>query len=125
MSANTDIRRIQANPRMSQAVVHGGVVYLAGQIALGAREATVAEQTAVILSQIDALLREAGTTRDRILSATIWLTDMADFDAMNAVWDDWLPAGAAPARATVGAALALPGLRVEIGVIAAVQEGRV
>lgn len=120
MSNITDIRRVQSNSRMSQAVVHGGVVYLAGQIALSARDAPVAEQTAVILSQIDALLSEAGSARDRILSATIWLTDMVDFDAMNAVWDDWLPAGAAPARATVGAALALSGLKVEIGVIAAV-----
>lgn len=114
-----DIRRVGVSPRMSQCVVHGGVAYLAGQIALDAVGADAATQTRSVLSQIDALLEQAGSARDRILSATIWLTDMADFAVMNAEWDAWLPARCAPARATVGAALALEGLSVEIAVVAA------
>ena len=113
------VTRIGQTGRMSQAVVSAGVVYLSGQIALAARGAPVAEQTRAILAQIDALLAEAGASKQTLLSATIWLTDMAAFDEMNAVWDDWLAPGAAPARATVGALLALPGLAVEIAVIAA------
>lgn len=115
-----DIRRIGVSPRMSQCVVHAGTVYLAGQIALDAIGQDVVTQTRHVLAQVDALLAEAGSGRDRILSATIWLTDLADFAAMNAEWDAWLPEGRAPARATVGAALALPGLAVEIAIIAAV-----
>ncbi|WP_174292144.1 RidA family protein [Sphingomonas bacterium] len=114
------IRRIQPGPRMSQAVVHGGTVYLAGQVALDAMDGDAAAQTRAILARADALLAEAGSARDRILSATIWLADMADFAAMNAVWDAWLPAEAAPARATVEARLALPEFRVEIALVAAV-----
>ncbi len=117
------LERLRSGPRMSQAVVHAGVVYVSGQIALESRAAGVAEQTRVVLQKVEALLAEAGSGKDRLISATIWLTDPADFDDMNAVWDGWLAPGAAPARATVGAALMLPGLKVEVAVIAATGDG--
>lgn len=119
IEVSADIRRIGAGPRMSQAVVHNNVIYLAGQVALDAMDGDVAEQTRAVLARTDALLAEAGTSRRRILSATIWLADMADFDAMNAVWDGWIPADAAPARATVEARLASPRFRVEVAFTAA------
>ncbi|ACL59805.1 RidA family protein [Methylobacterium nodulans] len=110
------IQRIETGARMSQAVVHGGTVYLAGQVA----EADgVAAQTQAILGQIEALLAQAGSSKERILSATIYLADMGSFADMNRVWDAWVPAGHAPARATVEAKLAGPQYRVEISVIAA------
>lgn len=114
-----DINRIEPGARMSQAVIHGGLAYLSGQIALDAVGASVTEQTRQILTQVDAILAKAGTDKGRLLSATIWLTDVATFAEMNAVWDAWIDAGPAPARATVGADLALAGLAVEIAVIAA------
>lgn len=125
MTANepTDIERVQPGGRMSQAVVHGGLVYLSGQVALDAVGANVGDQTRRILAQVDALLTAAGTGRARLLSATIWLADIATFAEMNAVWDAWIEGCPAPARATVGAALALPGLAVEIAVIAAMPAG--
>ncbi len=118
---SADVRRIGVSPRMSQCVVHAGTAYLAGQVALDAIGQDVVIQTRHVLAQVDTMLAEAGSGRDRILSATIWLTDLTDFAAMNAEWDAWLPEGCAPARATVGAALALPGLSVEIAVVAAVD----
>ncbi len=119
IDVSDDIRRLQAGPRMSQAVVHNGTVYLAGQVALDATDANAAGQTRAILARADALLAEAGTSRRRLLSATIWLADMADFAAINAVWDGWVPADAAPARATVQATLATPAFKVEIAFVAA------
>jgi enamine deaminase RidA (YjgF/YER057c/UK114 family) len=113
------IQRVQPGKRMSQAVVHGDTVYLAGQVALGKPGGSVAEQTTDILARIDALLQEVGSDRTKLLSATIWLADMATFDEMNGVWDAWLPEGGAPARATVEARLAAPQFTVEIGIIAA------
>lgn len=113
------ITRLHTNALMSQAVVHGGVVYLAGQVDLESPAPTVAAQTERILARIDALLAEAGSDKSRLLTATIWLTDLSQFQAMNEVWKQWLPAGSAPARATVQAGLALPGLLVEIAVTAA------
>ncbi len=104
---------------MSQAVVAGGFVFLSGQVGEGA---DAREQTRNILDGIDGLLDRAGTNRASILSANIWLADMADFDAMNAVWDAWVPDGGAPARACVQAALASPRFRVEIAVIALDRE---
>lgn len=104
---------------MSQAVVAGGLVFLSGQVGEGA---DTSEQTRNILERIDSLLGRAGTNRASILSANVWLADMADFDAMNAVWDAWVPQGAAPARACVQAALASPRFRVEIAVIALDRE---
>ena len=102
---------------MSQIVVHNGVVHLAGQV--GEPGASVADQTRACLEKVDALLADAGSDRSRILSTTIWLADMGDFAEMNAVWDEWVPAGHAPARACGEAKLALPDLAVEVMVIAA------
>ena len=114
------IERLHPGPRMSQAVIHNNVVYLAGQVAEDAHGKSVAEQTKGILATIDALLQEAGSDKSRILSATIWLTDMASFPEMNQVWDGWVAPGATPARATVETArLAAPEYKIEIAVIAA------
>jgi len=111
------ITRLHSGPRMSQAVIHGNTVYLAGQV--GAPGTSVTEQTRVILGQIEALLAEAGSAKSKLLSATIWLSDMSDFAEMNAVWDAWLGGQDAPARATGEARLATPDYKVEIIVVAA------
>ena len=104
---------------MSQAVVHSDTVYLAGQVANTGRDGSVADQTTEILQQIDTLLAEAGTDKSRLLSATIYLTDIdSGFGEMNTVWDQWVVPGQTPARATVQAKLAAPGYDVEIAVIA-------
>jgi enamine deaminase RidA (YjgF/YER057c/UK114 family) len=114
------IERLHPGPRMSQAVIHNHVVYLAGQVAGNAHGKSVAEQTKDILATIDALLEQAGTDKSRILSATIWLTDMASFAEMNKILDGWVVAGATPARATVESAkLASSEYKIEIAVIAA------
>jgi enamine deaminase RidA (YjgF/YER057c/UK114 family) len=115
----TEIKRIKVGPRMSQAVVHGDTVYLAGQVALNAPGASAREQTLDILASIDALLAEAGTDKSKLLSATIWLTDMGNFAEMNEVWDAWVSPGNTPGRACVEAKLAAPQFTVEIAVIAA------
>jgi len=112
------IQRFHGGPRMSQMVVHNDTVYLAGQVA-DAPTPDVTEQTRQVLSQIDALLAEAGTSKSKILSATIYLTDIANFAAMNKGWEAWVEAGNTPARATVEAKLAAPEYLVEIQVIAA------
>lgn len=111
------IKRIEPGARMSQAVVHGSIAYLAGQVALGA---SVGAQTQAVLDQIDALLASAGTDKSKILTATIYLADISTFGEMNAVWDKWVSPGNAPARATVEAALATPDYKVEIVVAAAI-----
>ena len=111
------VTRIQTGPRMSQAVIHGGVVYTAGQVAVGD---SVSEQTADILAQIDALLAEAGTDKSKLLTANIWLSDIKYFKDMNLVWDAWVSPGNTPARACVEAKLARDDLLVEIMVTAAV-----
>lgn len=113
------IERIGAGPRMSKAVVHGGTVYLAGQVADQTKGKSVGEQTAEILVIIDQLLAQAGTDKTKLLSATIWLTDISTFGEMNAKWDAWVSPGNTPARATVQAQLAAPEYKVEIAVIAA------
>lgn len=113
----SDITRIATGQRMSQAVVHGNTIYLAGQV--GAPGKSVTEQTQAVLEQIDSLLEQCGSDRTRILSAQIWMASMADFAEMNAVWDAWVPAGHAPARATGESALATPDYKVEIIVVAA------
>ena len=112
------IERRHVGQRMSQSVVHNGTVYLAGQV--GEPGASVAAQTRQCLEKVETLLTEAGSDKTKILQATIWLDDMAHFDAMNAVWDDWVPEGNAPARACGEARLARPDLQVEIIVVAAV-----
>jgi enamine deaminase RidA (YjgF/YER057c/UK114 family) len=113
------IERLETGPRMSQAVIHNGLVYLAGQVASDAKGASVHEQTKNILQRIDALLAAAGTDKSKMLSVTVWLADIRKFDEMNGVWDKWVPAGATPARACVEAKLATTDYAVEIGVIAA------
>jgi enamine deaminase RidA (YjgF/YER057c/UK114 family) len=112
------VQRIQPGPRMSQAVVHGNTVYLAGLTADDPSQ-DVKGQTAQILAKIDALLAEAGTDKSKLLSANIWLTDIGTWSQMNEVWDAWVAPGNAPARATVEAKLARPGWKVEIMVQAA------
>lgn len=117
------ITRHHSGQRMSQVVVHGDTVYLAGQVAQDKPGATVAEQTANILERIDGLLADGGSDRQHMLSATIWLNSMDDFEEMNGVWDAWVPEGHAPARACVESPrLARPVFTVEIGVIAAVKK---
>jgi enamine deaminase RidA (YjgF/YER057c/UK114 family) len=113
------IKRLHTGPRMSQAVVHGQTVYLAGQVADQAKGKSVADQTKEILATIDRLLAEAGSDKTKLLSATIYLVDMGTFAEMNAVWEAWAPAGHAPARATVEAKLAAAAYTVEIACIAA------
>ena len=114
------IKRIQVGARMSQAVVHGGTIYLAGQVA-DDPVPSVAEQTKQILAKIDRLLAAASSDKSKILSANIWLADIRRFDEMNQVWDAWVSSGAAPARATVQSALARPSNLVEIMIVAALD----
>jgi enamine deaminase RidA (YjgF/YER057c/UK114 family) len=113
------IERHEAGPRMSKAVVHGDTVYLAGIVADAPKGKSMADQTKSILSQIDGFLAQAGTDKTKLLSANIWITDMANFAEMNAVWDAWVSPGNTPARATVEAGLASPDYKVEIMVVAA------
>lgn len=112
----SDIKRLETGTRMSQAVIANGFVFLAGQV--GEPGTSVTDQTQAILAQIDSLLQQAGTDKTRIVSAQIWMADMADFGEMNAVWDAWVPQGHAPARATGESALATPDYKVEIIVTA-------
>lgn len=114
----SDIKRIETGPRMSQAVVHGGVVYLAGQV--GTAGASITKQTQDILANVDRLLAEVGSDKTKILQTTIWLSSMDDFAEMNAVWDAWVPQGHTPARAAGESKLATPEYNVEILCIAAV-----
>jgi enamine deaminase RidA (YjgF/YER057c/UK114 family) len=113
----SEIKRLKVGPRMSQAVIHGNTVYLAGQVGKGEN---VGAQTLDILATIDTLLAEAGSDKTNLLSATIWLTDMANFAEMNAVWDAWVAPGHTPGRACVEAKLAAPQYWVEIAVVAAI-----
>lgn len=113
------IKRLHTGPRMSQAVIANGMVFLAGQVA-DDDALYIAGQTRQVLAAIDKLLAEAGTDKSRLLTASIFLVDMADFAAMNAVWEGWVSPGNTPARATVQAHLARPGWKIEIVVSAAV-----
>lgn len=112
------IQRIDAGPRMSEAVIHNGVVWLAGQVP-ETPGLDIRGQTREVLAQIDSLLAQGGSDRSRILRAQIFLVDLADFAGMNAEWDAWVSPGQAPARATVQAALADPDWKIEIVVTAA------
>ena len=112
------ITRHHSNQRMSQIVIHGDTVYLAGQVARDAG-ADIRVQTEQVLQKIDDYLDEAGSDRTKILSAQVWLSSIGHFAAMNEVWDAWVPEGHAPARACIEARLASPDLLVEIGIIAA------
>ncbi|MCC0035354.1 MAG: RidA family protein [Hoeflea sp.] len=114
----SDIKRFETGPRMSQAVVHGGLVYLAGQV--GTAGASVTQQTQDVLANIDRLLASVGSDKSKILQATIWMASMDDFAEMNAVWDGWVSSGNAPARATGESRLATPDYKVEIICVAAI-----
>ena len=113
-----NIQRFHVGARLSEMAVHNGTIYLAGQVAADTSQ-NIAGQTTQVLSMIDKLLAEAGSNKAKILSTTIYIADMADFPAMNAVWDAWVVVGATPPRATVKAELAQPAYKVEIQVIAA------
>ena len=112
------IQRLHVGPRLSQVAIHGDTVYTAGIVA-DDTNADVAGQTGQILDKIDRYLKEAGTDKTRILTATIWLASIKDFAEMNSVWDQWVPKGNTPARACIESKLAAPQYRGEIRVIAA------
>ena len=112
------IQRFDVGTRLSEMAVHNGVCYLAGQVAADDTQ-DAAGQTRQVLAAIDALLARAGSDKSKLLMVQIFLADLADFPAMNEVWEAWLPAGNAPPRATVQAALARPGWKVEMVVTAA------
>jgi enamine deaminase RidA (YjgF/YER057c/UK114 family) len=114
------LKRIGAGNRMSEAVIHGGKVYLAGMVAETTVGKSVKEQTKDILSQIDDVLKQAGTDKTKIIKANIWLTNIKTWAEMNEAWDAWVVPGQTPARATVESKLAAPGLDVEIMVEAAI-----
>ncbi|MCG8635767.1 MAG: RidA family protein [Desulfobacterales bacterium] len=115
------ITRMETGVRMSRIVTHNNVVYLCGQVADNGEE-SIGPQTQSMLDKVDALLEQAGSSREHMLSATVYLRDIKDFAGMNEVWDAWVPEGSAPARACVEARLAREDLLVEISVIAALKE---
>lgn len=115
----TNIERLNVGPRMSDVVIHNGVAYLAGKVPKNL-DGDITAQTQDVLATIDALLQQAGTSKDRILRAEIYLKDIAQWADMNKVWDAWIPPGATPARATVEARMARPECLVEIVITAAV-----
>lgn len=115
----SDIRRIDGGPRMSEAVVKGDRIHCSGMIPEDTA-ADIGGQVKQTLAEIDSLLAKGGSDKSRILTATIWLADIRDFAAMNAVWDAWVTPGQAPARATVEAKLSDPAMKVEIMVVAAI-----
>ncbi|WP_076415601.1 RidA family protein [Shewanella sp. UCD-KL12] len=112
------IERQETKARMSRIVKHNGTIYLCGQVCKDATQG-ITEQTATMLEKVDELLIQAGSDREHILSATIYVSDMKYFADMNAVWDAWVPEGHAPARACVEAKMAREALLVEISVVAA------
>lgn len=113
------IERLEKGPRMTQAVIHDNVVYISGQVAFDAPWKSLKEQAVNTLEYIDKHLKTAGTDKSKLLSASIWLTDIRAYDEFNEVWDAWLDPENAPARATVEARLAKPEYNIEIAVIAA------
>lgn len=117
------IQRQHIKQRMSRIVIHNGTLYLCGQVCKDTtKEVSIREQTETMLEKVDELLIEAGSDREHMLSATVYIRDMKDFATMNEVWDAWVPDGHAPARACVEARMARPELLVEISVIAAVKK---
>ena len=115
----SDVRRIDPGPRLSEASVHGGRLYLSGMIPEDT-SLDVTGQVKQALGEIDALLARGGSDKTKILSAVIWLRDIGDFAALNTVWDAWVVPGQTPARATVQARLNDPNMKVEIMVVAAI-----
>ena len=115
------ITRNNTTERASQSVIHNGIAYLSGQVPADA-DAGIQDQTQSTLDRIDAILQDIGSSRENIISATVYLRDIANhFALMNEVWNNWVPTGHAPARACVQAELARPALLVEISIIAAVD----
>jgi enamine deaminase RidA (YjgF/YER057c/UK114 family) len=112
----SDIKRIEPGKRMSAAVIHGDMIWLAGQV--GTSGASVTQQTKDVLEKIDRLLAECGSSKSRVVQAIVWLADMADFEEMNAVYDAWIDPANPPARAAGESKLAAPGYKVEIIVTA-------
>ena len=112
------IYRHKQGARLAEAVVINGLIFLAGQVPENT-EADAKAQTENVLKQIDALLKELDSDKSKIVDVTIFLANLADYDAMNAAWDAWVPAGHVPARATVEAKLANPAWKVEIKLVAA------
>ena len=112
----TGVERIGVGPHLSHVAVHDGIIHLSGVVSPGT---SVLEQTRNVLAGIDELLQSAGSDRSRILSATVWLTDMRHFDEMNGAWEQWLSPGQAPARVCIEAKLSLPDFSVAIAVTAA------
>ncbi|MFT5298244.1 MAG: enamine deaminase RidA (YjgF/YER057c/UK114 family) [Colwellia sp.] len=115
------ITRQETKTRMSRIVKHNGVIYLCGQVCKDASKG-IEEQTSSMLEKVDELLEQAGSDKEHILSATIYIKEMSDFSQMNEVWDNWIPEGYAPARACVEASMARDVLLVEISVIAAEKQ---
>lgn len=120
LGPSMQIQRHGTTRRYSDSVVHNGTVYLVE--VPSNLDGDITAQTANLLAGIDRLLEQAGSGRSKLLMVTIYLADMADYDAMNAVWDAWVPEGHAPTRACVQARLANPGFRVEMAVTAAVTQ---
>ena len=114
------IKRIAPGPRMSAAVIHNGIAYVSGQVPNKTAGGSVKDQTAEILSIIDGILAQAGTDKTKLLTTSIYLTDIGTFNEMNAAWEAWVSPGNVPARATVEAKLANPSYNVEIVVSAAI-----
>lgn len=114
-----EVQRIGMAKRYSEAAIHNGVVYLAGQVADQTADGDIEAQTAEVLGMVDRLLAEAGSSKQHLLRVEIFLRDLADYDGMNRVWDAWVAPGFAPPRATVQAALARSNWRVEMVVTAA------
>jgi len=114
-----DIQRWRPTIRMNQAVAHAGLFHTAGQVADDAANEEAEAQAAAILDKIDALLAEAGIDKSHILTACVYLADIADFDAMNRAWDAWVPQDHKPARTTIEARLTEPAFKVEISIVAA------
>ncbi len=115
------ITRMETRQRMSRIVKHNGTIYLCGQVAEDASDG-IQEQTRTMLAKVDALLEQADSDREHILSATVYIRNMKDFAAMNEVWDAWVPEGHAPARACVEARMARPELLVEVSMVAAEKQ---
>lgn len=115
---SAEIIRQEIGQRMSRIVEHNGTIYLCGQVAKD-RTAGIQDQTRTCLENVEALLAQAGSSKEHILSVTVYVRDMKDFAAMNEIWDAWVPEGHAPARACVEARMASPELLVEMSVIAA------
>lgn len=115
------IERQEVKQRMSRIVIHNETVYLCGQVCKDASKG-IREQTETMLEKVDSLLTQAGSDREHMLSATVYVRDMKDFDTMNEAWDAWVPEGHAPARACVEARMARPELLVEVSVVAAIKK---